>query len=85
MTPRKSLISKLPVPAMSGRRKKWIHASLMAALSAGLSFLAFNLNGFVTLPKGAKGIALGLAFAIVSKTAGYVLSQLPTQPNAPQS
>lgn len=79
--PRVSLISRIPAPALSGRVKKWVHASLMAALSGALSFLAFSLDSFVHLPKGAKGVVLGLAVAMVSKTSGYVLSQLPTQEN----
>ncbi len=81
--PRTSLIAKIPVPAMSGRTKKWVHATGLAAASGALSFLAFNLDSFVTLPKGAKGLVMGLTVAVVSKTAGYVLSQLPTK-DAPQ-
>lgn len=84
--PRVSLISKIPAPAMTGRTKKWLHATGLAAASGGLSFLAFSLDSFVTLPKGAKGIVMGLAVAVVSKTAGYVLSQLPTKDtNAPSA
>lgn len=79
--PRVSLVTKVvaATPPMSSRVKKWVHASLMAALSGALSFLAFSLDSFVHLPKGAKGVVLGLAVAMVSKTSGYVLSQLPTQ------
>lgn len=77
--PRTSLIAKIPVPAMTSRVKKYVHAGLMAALSGALSFLAFSLDSFVHLPKGAKGVVMGLLVASVSKTAGYFLSELPTK------
>jgi hypothetical protein len=67
------------IPPLTARKKKYVHAAVMAAASGGLTFLAFSLNSVITLPKGMEGAIIGVLVAAISKTAGYVLSELPTQ------
>ena len=85
MTPpgRPSLASRLPVPAMTSRVKKYVHAAILGLATGGLSFLAFNLESVITLPKGAKGAILGILVMGIGKAAGYVLAELPTHDTTP--
>jgi hypothetical protein len=76
--PRISIITKV-IPPLTSRKKKYLHAAVMAAVSGGLTFLAFSLDSVITLPRGAKGALVGILVAAISKVAGAILADLPTQ------